>query len=84
MSNSAFTDPNPDFDSVSLKTFEMVQNALHDEARYADILEEFCFFVMRLHREAVTKSLSRDERVRHLNLVNAKLAQLGDRIGLIS
>lgn len=70
-------------DSVNVETLEIIESTLSDEGRYSRTLEDLCQFLVNLHREAVTKPLSRDERKRHLLLVNAKLAQINDRIKLV-
>ena len=70
-------------DSVSIETLEIIEHALNDEGTYSRTLEDLCSFLINLHREAVTKTLRRCERKHHLQLVNAKLVQIHDRIGLV-
>jgi hypothetical protein len=70
-------------DCVSVETLEIVEKTLQDEGTYSRSIEDFCLFLINLHREAVTKNLSRSGRKRHLRLVNAKLVQIRDRIGVV-
>lgn len=69
-------------ETASIETLETAGKILQATGKYSRVLEEFCLYLLRMHREAVTKSLDQTERIRHIRLVKAKRMQIFDRIGL--